>query len=345
LAHDLTDAAKVYQEEDLFHNPQRVSHFAAFQNLLHRRYWNRIWIIQEVNAAKTAEVICGSDVIAWKDLLAAQNIIVANRDACWKLVRDVLSMAKFASDVFYEGPRGLVIQSTPQSPMLFDALRWHCTKVSTQPEDRIYGLIGITLARDDPQFILDYSRGTRQIYIDAALYIIETTKNLDIICVMQSPSLNRTLVLRWVPDWLNSNPSWLLDSSIDIFDASMGSDAMVSFTDDGATLTANGFCIAEIVSTGPVLALDNEDDDDAISTILTVFHKWAQMLYLRSLNATKLLDPIAFCRTFACGRIMEELDLLAGLPQKCALRIMLGVNAESSRHMGVLSIWERVLPV
>lgn len=306
-----------------------MDQFTAFQALLHRGYWNGIWVIQEVNAAKEAEVICGQDTIPWKDLLAAQNAIVSNRDACWKLVRDNPKMAKFASDVYYEGPRGLVIQCDGQTPTLFEALRWHCTKTSTQPEDRIYGLAGITTAGSDPRFILDYSRSIRQIYIDAAVYIIETTRNLDIICIMQVPA-QQTLVPCWVPDWLNGTPSGLLDSSIDIFDASMNRDAIASCTSDGNILVAKGFCIGSIVSTGSALLINMENESESVFHLLSKFHEWRQLFSFRGASIDTV-DLEAFCRTFTCARIVEELDLLAGLPQDHVLRIMLGIFAQLSR--------------
>ena len=78
LARDIAKAVQVHKEEELFNDSSRVDQFAAFQVLLHKEYWKRIWVIQEVNAAREAEIICGADTITWADLLMAQNTIAIN---------------------------------------------------------------------------------------------------------------------------------------------------------------------------------------------------------------------------------------------------------------------------
>jgi hypothetical protein len=57
LADDLVAAAALQNVGELFTEPERLQQLVAFQELLHREYWNRIWVIQEVNAAKKVEVM------------------------------------------------------------------------------------------------------------------------------------------------------------------------------------------------------------------------------------------------------------------------------------------------
>jgi hypothetical protein len=55
--------------------------------------------------------------------------------------------------------------STP--PDLYTTLSAFTLKNSTDPRDRVYALVGLTTARDDPRFVINYSASVRRIYIDA----------------------------------------------------------------------------------------------------------------------------------------------------------------------------------
>jgi hypothetical protein len=283
--------------------------------------------------------MCGTDTITWTDLLMAQNTIAINRDTCWRLVMDNPYMDTFTTDMYYEGPRGLIISDIFESPTvrvlptLFDALRWYCTKESTQPEDREYGLVGLTTAGIDPRFIPDYARGSCQIYIDAAVYIIETTRKLDIICLMQARRWEQWLP-SGVPDWLNGTPTWPLNYWAEAFAASVDRKAMVSFASNGSILVVKELYITSIAKTGKALILSDNDenlkDDDAngISKLVTSFHEWRKLLgpnvYMEDLQA--------FCRTFTSGGIIEKLDPFPELSQHCTAQTMLGIFAQLSRR-------------
>jgi hypothetical protein len=344
LARDLAKAVEVHREYESFNDPRRVSQFSAFQVLLHKEYWERVWVIQEVNAAKEAEVMCGIETISWKDLLTAQNAIVGNRDACWNLVMGNPQMDTFATDVFYEGPRSLMIPEGDGLPTLFEALRWYCTKESTQPEDRIYGLLGVTTAGNDEQFILDYSRGARQIYIDAAVYIIQSTGLLDIICLMQPHPDSR--LPSWVPDWVNGNPTWPLNDWTDSFTASAETNAVVSFTQNGSVISAQGLFITKITQTGSVLSLSNNepDADDGISKLVKKFHEWRMLIpYHGPMNQGTLLET--FCQTFLSGGIREKLEpFLPRHPYAWTAETMLGLFAQlSTRYIPQSEIGSQLL--
>jgi hypothetical protein len=59
LVRDIAKAVEVEETEAIFNDRSRIIQFTAFQYLLYKKYWKRIWVIQEVNAAREAEVICG----------------------------------------------------------------------------------------------------------------------------------------------------------------------------------------------------------------------------------------------------------------------------------------------
>jgi hypothetical protein len=58
-------------------------------------------------------------------------------------------------------------------------------KTSTDPRDKVYGILGLTTARDDPRFTVDYSCTVSEVYRKVAEYVITVTHNLEIISVRQ----------------------------------------------------------------------------------------------------------------------------------------------------------------
>jgi hypothetical protein len=72
-------------------------------------------------------------------------------------------------------------------------------KTSTDPRDKLYGILGLTTARDDPRFTVDYSRTVSEVYRNVAEYVITATHNLEIISVRQEIVYPDSLP-SWVPD-------------------------------------------------------------------------------------------------------------------------------------------------
>ncbi|KAH8767593.1 heterokaryon incompatibility protein-domain-containing protein [Hyaloscypha finlandica] len=159
LSRSLVLHEEVQQDSSqLINDPKRRHQFRGFQMLLQRPYWSRVWVIQEVNSAKKGMVMCGQDSVAWTDLLRAQNIINSNRSALWRLATDDPLLSGIRPTIWADGPRGLLPHIKNHDPSLFEALTWHSDKLSSLPEDKVYALLGITTARDDPRIVVDYNK-------------------------------------------------------------------------------------------------------------------------------------------------------------------------------------------
>jgi hypothetical protein len=202
---------------EIIHGPKMVQSVTAFQSLLHRPYWNRVWAIQEVYSAKYAEVLWGDESIPWILLLEAQECLNRNQKTLWGFLGDQPSLVDFISDIWYRGPRGLRSDTEESELTLFDALRWHNDKLSSRPEDKVYALFVITRARNDPRISIDYTRGVRQIYIDTISYIIQSTQRLDVICGLQYRTRNLFNLPSWVVDWTNIYNGCLMNLHPSVF--------------------------------------------------------------------------------------------------------------------------------
>jgi hypothetical protein len=77
---------------------------------------------------------------------------------------------------------------------------------ATGPRDKVYTTVGLTTARGDPEFKVDYLRSISKVYRDVVKYIVTGTSNLEIISVG-----NGTLRLDWLPSWA---PNWSQQTEI-----------------------------------------------------------------------------------------------------------------------------------
>jgi len=54
-------------------NPDHKRHLRALEVLFSRRYWFRVWVVQEIASAREITVHCGNDVISWTALRNIQD--------------------------------------------------------------------------------------------------------------------------------------------------------------------------------------------------------------------------------------------------------------------------------
>jgi hypothetical protein len=257
LVRDLLACAEE-QLPGLVRDPSRIEQFEALRQLFYRDYWWRIWVIQEVVVAKKAMIYCGPESISWKDLSAVGGILQYAKDH----LADIMFHDK--PDSIYKllssGPRSLKLpeHSGTKQPRLLDLLLAHRSKYSSDPRDKVFGLIGISDARDT--FTIDYSWSTRDVYIYAAKHVITATRNLNVICVKMH-DMNPNNLPSWVPDWTRTDVHTehrVMDLGIrtPAFKAAGQTLAETEFPEDGAVLKARGFKIDTISTVGMALNLN-----------------------------------------------------------------------------------------
>lgn len=223
-------------------------------NLFRRKYFWRIWVIQEIHYAKTAMVYCGGEKISWSALSSVGGILAQQKAQLWSMLYRSPSSIH---TLLRGGPRSLQLSRfshCPSSlPPLLELLLSHKSKLSTDPRDKVYALVGISSSKNNFGDI-NYSRSIRETYIHTARHIISTSKKLDIICV-KSHSSNDYSLPSWVPDWTKpafkpdeKNLSTILglqhcDSK---FAAARNSNARIEFPQSGDVLKAAGVIVSKI---------------------------------------------------------------------------------------------------
>lgn len=110
----------------------------AFEAFARRRYWNRLWIVQETALARGRVVLCGEDVIPF-DLMRRMS--------------ELLSHDK-ESERFHDlvGPR-----SIRPGIELGDLLNYSRTRECQDPRDRVYAILGLVEEREWGRTLPDYT--------------------------------------------------------------------------------------------------------------------------------------------------------------------------------------------
>ncbi|KAK2051108.1 HET domain-containing protein [Colletotrichum caudatum] len=148
----------------------------ALTLLLQRPYWTRMWVFQEIVLAREATVHCGLLYTKWSTLRALDE--VTGESTWWqhpetrKIWITGLRKAVFRISQFFiglpEAKRTIVNVLYPTRSLL-----------STDPRDKLFALMGVS----DMSSLLkaDYSKSTRDIYIDFTRRLIRRDRSLEVL--------------------------------------------------------------------------------------------------------------------------------------------------------------------
>lgn len=173
----------------------------AVQNLLLRRWWTRVWTVQEYALAANVSFWCGQK--------SATRVAVS--DALFVVDRGRASGFD-DTDAFYiswnrrrvqllHECRRLQPETFENFPMSVAALAAYTSNnEATNDRDRLYSLCG--LATDMDLIEVDYDISVDEAYLRFAQKFITKYKSLDIICFAHHYVATSTSSLpSWVPDW------------------------------------------------------------------------------------------------------------------------------------------------
>ncbi|KAK4171220.1 heterokaryon incompatibility protein-domain-containing protein [Triangularia setosa] len=173
----------------------------ALTGFLSRKWWSRIWTVQEFVVPESVSFWCGmgeasreavSLSICMADICTSAGVkenpaftLANNRRRAWSL---------------YKVGRKQELTLT----LLASAAYFSCMD-ATDDRDRLYGLIGLATAQSSLR--VDYTKKAAEVYLQFTKSFIEDHKSLDIICFAATYSApSGTPVPSWVPDWKRQNP-------------------------------------------------------------------------------------------------------------------------------------------
>ncbi|KAI9147596.1 Heterokaryon incompatibility protein [Paramyrothecium foliicola] len=218
----------------------------AFYHLALRRYWGRIWVVQEASMGRQqTPVLCGEQTISWAQIARAFEFMNKTDEVINVFIRGELEEAgeEFSYDVWAAFHTAEQIQHLQKVQQGLDAvnlrglLELTRTQKSTDPRDKIYGLLELLPKSLEASIAPDYTAPVSKVFTDFAKATIEDTGLLDVIR-HRYPTDNLALP-SWVPDWTVERVNETLSDSIVTYKASGDTRATLKYF--GKILSCRGF--------------------------------------------------------------------------------------------------------
>jgi hypothetical protein len=175
----------------------------SFRQLLLRKWFERVWVIQEATTHLSTKTIqCGDITISWDALIITTKFI------SYLIVRpDLRPFFAAVRPLDNQSLRRLFnIEKQRQSPQnftnLLETLANYRYFHATDHRDKIYALRGLATGLALNELLPDYSLDFQDVYVQAAKYFILRQASFDCLGFCKF-SLRHPSLPSWVPDWSN----------------------------------------------------------------------------------------------------------------------------------------------
>lgn len=190
--------------------------YAAF---LQRKWFERIWVLQEKVFAKKTEVFVGPHKLSWNYIIEAASVLKQSG-----LANPLQALYLFAIDGYDYYRNGTVsrlfedrlnnyqifadIFQSSTAPTKLETLLYYSKRLNaTQPLDHVYAILGIWNSMRDESLGLeriqvDYTASISDVYAGATVLAIRESGNLGMLSLVESrPCLTAPDLPSWVPDY------------------------------------------------------------------------------------------------------------------------------------------------
>ncbi|PVI06628.1 HET-domain-containing protein [Periconia macrospinosa] len=159
------------------------------KSFLNRRWFSRVWVLQEVAFAQLATMIAGNKTVQWTSVS----------------VEKVLHLCK-KTDMFT--PSALLWKPASQpNGFILDVLHRSRNCYATDPRDKVFAVVGLINKEDRDALRIEYSLTSAEVFLNLAVHMIDTCKDLSILkyttCQygVYASWDERDTLPTWVPRW------------------------------------------------------------------------------------------------------------------------------------------------
>ena len=292
--------------------------FGSLVSLFERDYWKRLWVVQEVFIPNPhiIHVYCGQYSNTWDTYMTAATALgrcrstidryfPGNRDHGHHGLSE--QHYSFAQVLALQGPTSLPdsgIRNLGKHPLL-EIMRLCRDKLTANPLDKVYGILGLLPEDIRRDFPVDYKSSVKALYVRIVDHVVSTTKRLDILCeAIHFPLHTSNASLpTWCPDWYHM-PATKALRNVDRFTASKDRPARHRFHGERhLKLEIEAVYLGTIVEHGVAVGTLTTSVDH-----LTAFLSWRALL----LDKVKFRDRVdeddltnIFCRTLCLGQVPQ----------------------------------------
>ncbi|RDW87380.1 hypothetical protein BP5796_03074 [Coleophoma crateriformis] len=252
--------------------PSGLKAWISLVVLCMRPYWARVWVQQEILQRSKVIIHFGLSSISLLSLVALLGVTTrlyqsdidkdSNRYKTIEIFAEYSFLVQDSTSPFLAKKTESGLKHGGLTKKILTLLKLQFFKRSTDPRDKIYGLVGFIPAWRDGNFPIDYSLPVEKAYVTAIKHIVQTSGSLMMLVdTIQVSRKGRLAALpSWCPDW-SFNASVAIDDFLEIpqlllmdfiFDLrpyclpGQSSTSNASFTSDDRGLIVSG-CILDVV--------------------------------------------------------------------------------------------------
>lgn len=173
--------------------------WTSLAKMLCRPFFSRCWIVQEICLAKIIFALCGDIIIDWDDLVV-MSIWIATKGQALQEYFDLGTVLSISTMMLpYE------FQQRSRHNEFLDIISRGRSYETSDPKDHIYAFLShpYALWNNAPIVQPDYAKSVREVYIEVASKIMESTSHLKLLAQVeheQQMDLNNGFP-SWVPRW------------------------------------------------------------------------------------------------------------------------------------------------
>jgi len=272
---------------------------AALTEIFRRPWFTRIWVIQEVAAAREAVVVCGTHQTPWQTLRDGCRQM-ADRVVRWRRSRyqdTGFQRAHYVASSLDPDGTDLGTPALASRNLLYLLCQFHISD-ATVPHDKVYALLGLAdeiqrPTQTAPVFTPDYSLPLDVAYARAARFLIDASDSFRVLGTCLGERRVEHLP-SWVPDW--STATWKFPEGSRVFrffdddeehhESEVGEKNaarhIVQYSDDGRTITVSGFRIGVLEGEPAVSETLDTDSERLFGRIFTIIlYPLAEIIGLR----------------------------------------------------------------
>lgn len=228
-----------------------AAYWNAIAKLFRRRYFSRVWIIQEVILARAITVFCGRYSVSWDDLIKTSHFVAVTTWTRWihacsnhayhHAVPTTLNYSKWRRE---DGALHNILYYLVIARQ-FRASRLH---------DKVYALFGVAESSvGKRRFCPDYEKSVADAYKDAAIQILKDSNDLHLLAHAEFAH-DKFYELKelpsWVPDWSCSQVAGIELAGMPRFSAAGDVPRSLVFDKTYRTLSVKGTKLDDIILVG-----------------------------------------------------------------------------------------------
>jgi hypothetical protein len=231
-----------------------IDSWESLVRLFQRRYFTRVWIIQEITLAREVLVHCGQHIIDWAHVVKVSNFLTVTSWTRWICPGGTLG-AVDSPQSYHAIPNLLEAnkrtRERDQSKALLYALIRARRFYASDPRDKIYALLGVggDLVTGKPRYSPVYGDQTpADTYVQAAIQLLLDADDLLLLGHAEGEVFQTVPGLpSWVPDWSSAHVVGLGVTGYQRFSAA--GDRRRTMRIEGKTLVVSGMRIDTVTST------------------------------------------------------------------------------------------------